>query len=138
MTRTLLLTLLLLGSTQTMAEDSRQFVELPEMMRTHMLGNMRGHLITLGQAQGLLAAERWSDAAELIEQNLGMTSLEKHDAKHMAGFMPEGMRSAGTRMHQTASRLARTLETGDAKAAYAGFGELIERCQDCHGQYRIH
>lgn len=138
MYRSLLLALLLLGNAQVLAEDSRQFVELPEMMRVHMLGNMRGHLMTLGQAQGMLAAERWSDAAELIEQNLGMTSLEKHDAKHMASFMPEGMRSAGNRMHKTASRLARTLETGDATSAYAGFGELIERCQDCHGQYRIH
>lgn len=138
MYRLLLLTLLLLGNIQALAEDSRQLVELPEMMRVHMLNNMRGHLITLGQAQGLLASGRWSDTAQLIEENLGMSSLEKHDAAHMAGFMPEGMRKAGTRMHQTASRLARTLESGDASAAYAGFGELIERCQDCHGSYRIH
>jgi len=134
----LLIAFILFSSTLVQAGDSRELVELPDMMRVHMLGNMRGHLMTLGQAQGMLAAERWSDAAQLIELNLGMSSLEKHDASHMAAFMPEGMRSAGTRMHETASRLARTLETGDATATYAGFGELIERCQDCHGQYRIH
>ena len=108
------------------------------MMREHMLGNMRDHLAALAEAQGLAATEQWDRAAEIIENRLGMTSLELHGASHMAQFMPPAMREMGTEMHRAASRLSRRLQEADPMPVIAGFGELMERCQACHTAFRVH
>ena len=118
--------------------DDREYVDLPEMMRAHMLVNMRDHLAALADAQGMAAAGQWDRAAEVIETRLGMTSLESHGASHMAQFMPPAMREMGTEMHRAASRLSRLLQEADPVPVLAGFGELLERCHACHSAFRIH
>lgn len=62
--------------------DSRQMVQMPDMMRDHMLSNMRDHLRTLDE---ILAA--------LAEARLGMSSLDAHGAEHMAPMLPAGSSS---------------------------------------------
>ena len=49
------LTLLLNTSNLIAAEDTRQFVKLPEMMQNHMMSNMRDHLAAIDEAQSLMA-----------------------------------------------------------------------------------
>jgi hypothetical protein len=60
-----------------------------------------------------------------------------HDAAHMAKFMPEGMREAGTTMHKTASRFALKAQEGELLPAYKMLSELTATCVACHSAYRI-
>ena len=119
------------------ADDPRQFVQLPDMMQQHMLSNMRDHLSALNEILANMSKGELDAAAEIAEQRLGMSSLEAHGASHMAKFMPEGMRQAGTSMHQAASRFALVAQEGDALPAYKMLSEITAACVACHSGYRI-
>jgi hypothetical protein len=128
--------LAVLASTPLLA-DSRQMVELPEMMQNHMMANMRDHLVAINEILDALGKGEMDMAADIAEQRLGMSSLDAHGASHMAGFMPQGMRETGTRMHQSASRFARTAQEGDALSAYRALTDVTEACVACHAGYKI-
>lgn len=123
--------------TAAAAEDQRTYVELPEMMQRHMLANMRDHLEAVNEILVYLGAGEFDKAADTAEYRLGMSSLESHGANHMARFMPQGMRAAGSAMHQAASRFARVAEEGDALPAYRALAEITAACVACHSAYRI-
>ena len=118
-------------------DDSRLLVELPEMMQQHMMSNMRDHLVTINEILVNMANGQLDRAAEVAESRLGMSSLEAHGASHMAGFMPEGMRQAGTNMHRAASRFALKAEEGEMLPAYNALSEITSACVACHSRYRI-
>ena len=119
------------------SEDTRQLVELPEMMQQHMLSNMRDHLSTLNEILIDLENGKLDHAAEIAESRLGMSSLELHGASHMSKFMPEGMRQTGTNMHKAASRFALKAQEGEALPAYRALTEITSSCVACHANYRI-
>lgn len=130
--------LLVLASSISIAEeDSRQLVELPEMMQQHMMSNMRDHLAAINEILIYMSNDQLDEAAEVAESRLGMSSLKAHGASHMAKFMPEGMRQAGTSMHRAASRFALKVEEGDVLPAYSAFSEVTTACVTCHSGYRI-
>jgi hypothetical protein len=120
--------------------DARQLVAIPEPMQSHMLANMRDHLTALQEIQAALAAGKFDAAASIAESRIGMSSLELHGASHIAGFMPEGMRDAGTLMHRSASRFALVAQEasvgGDLKAPVEAFSTLMQACVGCHAGYR--
>jgi hypothetical protein len=122
-------------------EDRRQPVRFPAPMREHTLANMRDHLLALQQIQAALAQERFDQAAELAEGQLGMSSLALHGAHEVAPFMPEGMRDAGTAMHRSASRFAVAARDaaalGDLRPALSALAELTATCVACHASYRL-
>ena len=129
---------LLLTSTQIVAdEDTRQLVELPEMMQKHMMSNMRDHLKTINEILIHLSNKEMDKAAKIAEQRIGMSSLESHGASHMGKFMPKGMRQAGTNMHKAASRFALKAEEGELLPAYKMLSEITSTCVACHSAYRI-
>jgi hypothetical protein len=121
----------------TADEDSRQFVKLPEMMQQHMMSNMRDHLVAVNQILINMANGQLDQAAEVAETRLGMSSLESHGASHMAKYMPEGMREAGTSMHEAASRFALKAQEGDILPAYNSLSKVTSACVACHSGYRI-
>ena len=129
--------LVLTGTISSAHSESRQLVELPEMMQQHMMSNMRDHLQTLNQILIYLGNDQMDMAAEIAEQRLGMSSLNSHGASRMSKFMPEGMRKAGTNMHKKASRFALIAEEGDLLAAYKKLAEVTTSCVSCHSGYRI-
>jgi hypothetical protein len=112
-------------------------VKLPEMMQEHMLANMRHHLETIDVILQQLSAGQLDKAADTAEQNLGMSSLDKHGADHLAQFMPEAMREAGTGMHRAASRFALKAQEGDVLSSYTALQEITAACVACHAAYRI-
>ncbi len=120
------------------ADDTRQWVKLPEKMQHHMLSNMRDHLVTINQILIYMSNDQLDKAADLAEDRLGMTSLESHGASHMAGFMPEGMKKAGSRMHHAASQFALKVEEGELIPAYKALTKVTTACISCHSAYRIH
>ncbi len=118
-------------------EDSRQFVELPEMMQKHMMSNMRDHLKTINEILIHLSNNKMDKAASIAEHRIGMSSLDSHGANHMGKFMPKGMRQAGTNMHKAASRFALKTEEGELLLAYKMLSEVTSACVACHSAYRI-
>lgn len=118
-------------------EDTRKLVQLPEMMRQHMMSNMRDHLVAINEILVNMANDELDKAAEIAESRLGMSSLESHGASHMAKFMPEGMRHAGTSMHKAASRFAIKAQEGEALPAYKALSAVSSACVACHEGYRI-
>lgn len=136
--RSAVLMLLLAASPlATAADDRRQLVELPEMMQQHMLANMRDHLLALNEILVNMGNAELDKAAEIAEQRLGMSSLDSHGAEHMATFMPQGMREAGTKMHKAASRFALKAQEGELLPAYRMLSEVTASCVACHAGYRI-
>jgi len=118
-------------------DDARSLVPLPEMMQQHMLFNMRDHLVAINEILVNMGNGEFEEAAEIAEYRLGMSSLESHGARHMAGFMPEGMRQAGTAMHEAASRFALKAQEEEALPAYNALSEVTSACVACHTEYRI-
>ena len=118
-------------------EDARQLVQLPERMQQHMMSNMRDHLASINEILISMATGELEKAAEIAESRLGMSSLESHGASHMARFMPEGMRNAGTAMHRAASRFALKAQEGEVLPAYGALSEVTSACVACHSGYRI-
>jgi hypothetical protein len=126
-----------LPGTLVAANDFRIVVELPAMMQQHMLSNMRDHLAAINDILAFLGNDQLDQAAETAEHRLGMSSLQSHGAGHMARFMPEGMRQAGTSMHKAASRFALKAQEGDALTAYQALTDITSACVACHSGYRI-
>jgi hypothetical protein len=122
--------------------DSRQLVELPEMMRVHMLENMRDHLLALTEIQQYLALEEYEKASTVAENRLGMSSLGGHGASHMARFMPAAMQQIGTQMHKAASRFATIVQEGGLEGSTPkiaeGLAGVMQQCVACHSSYRVH
>lgn len=124
------------------ASDERQFVPLPDMMREHMLSNMRDHLFALEEITRYLANQQYDVAADVAEKRLGMSSLESHGASHMKKFMPEEMAAIGTNMHRAASRFAlaaRDAELeGGLNKAFAALSKVMQQCVACHAGFKVH
>ena len=118
-------------------DDARELVQLPEMMQQHMMSNMRDHLVAINEILITMAKGDFEAAAEVAEYRLGMSSLESHGASHMAKFMPEGMRRAGTAMHKAASRFALKAQEEEVLPAYNALSEVTSACVACHSAYRI-
>lgn len=125
-----------------LADDDRQTVQLPDMMREHMLSNMRDHLLALEEITRYLASQQYDKAAEIAENRLGMSSLELHGASHLGKFIPKEMGAIGTNMHRAASRFALAATDaeieGGLNKAFAALSEVMQQCVACHSRYKVH
>lgn len=118
-------------------QDTRTKVDFPAMMKNHMLGNMRDHLLALHEIQMALAKGELDKAGDIAEARIGMSSLISHNAAHMAPYMPKGMQAIGTEMHHAASRFAMTAKEGELPRALEGLSKVTEQCVACHMGYRV-
>jgi hypothetical protein len=118
----------------------REQAELPEFASKHLLSTMRDHLEALEAVTGSLAERDYEGAAKIAEVRLGMSSVEIHYEKHVGKYMPEGMRTLGTRMHEAATRFAETARTmgpeDDPEKLFGGLADIMEQCVACHDSYR--
>lgn len=134
--------LILITSTQVLAEDSRQRIAFPDPMREHMLSNMRDHLLALETITHQLANQQYDEAADVAETRLGMSSLNSHGASHIANFMPKEMQAIGTAMHKAASRFALSAKDaeldGGLNKAFSALSDVMKQCVACHSAYRVH
>jgi hypothetical protein len=121
--------------------DRRELIKMPAMMVAHTLANMRDHLVALQEINEALARGAMDDAAKAAEARLGMSSLGRHGAAHVAQFMPQAMQDLGTTMHRAASRFAIVAQdagvTGELKPALAALGDVMAACNGCHAAYRF-
>lgn len=137
LSQVLLLTMLFASSGQGGTDDSRMLVELPEMMQRHMLENMRDHMAAISEILEFLAAGESGRAADVAESRLGVSSLNKHNASHMAKFMPREMQQIGAEMHRAASRFAIKAQEGEILESYQLVSGITGKCVACHATYRI-
>jgi hypothetical protein len=125
-----------------LADDGRKTVQLPDMMREHMLSNMRDHLLALEEITRYLATQQYNKAAEIAESRLGMSSLELHGASHLSKFIPKEMGAIGTNMHRAASRFALAARDADLEeglnVAFSALSEVMQQCVACHSGYKVH
>lgn len=139
-TNKLLLVLLLLSSySNAHAEtDSRIYVEMPEKMKEHQLANMRDHLQSINEILLNMGKGDLTKAADIAETRLGMSSLSRHGAAHMAQVIPKGMSKIGISMHKAASNFALKAEEGDLLPAYKALQKVTSACVSCHAAYKTH
>jgi len=124
--------------------DKRLVVNLPPMMRDHMLANMRDHLKALDDILAALARGDAEAAADLAESRLGMSSMDAHGAAHMAPMMPVLMQEVGVALHHAASRFAVTVREAEtdppdkgARRIYGALREMTAACEGCHASFRL-
>jgi len=129
---------------KAMMEDRRQMVKMPEMMKTHMLANMRDHLRAIDEILQALSENDFEKAGNIAENRLGVSSMSRHGAAHMAPFMPKSMAAIGTGMHRAASRFAITAANAElepasegARKVYAALHEITANCNACHSAFRL-
>ena len=137
------LALLLLATPASFAaEDTREKVDFPDMMKRHMLTNMRDHLLAISEIQQFMATSDYEKAADVAEKRLGLSSLDNHGAAHMAQMMPKPMQDIGTSMHQAASQFAVSVVdagvNGDLRPALGDLAKVTQQCIACHSAYRVH
>ena len=130
-------TFFIMAQSDAADQDTRTKVDFPAMMKTHMLGNMRDHLLALHEIQVALAKGELDKAGDIAETRIGMSSLISHNASHMAPFMPKGMQAIGTEMHHAASRFALTAKEGDLTRTLGDLAKVTQQCVACHAAYRI-
>jgi hypothetical protein len=145
--RNALIILTLIGSSPCIpvaaqeASEPRQYVDLPDAMRAHMLRNMRDHLLVISEIQEALSAGAFDRAAEVAEQRIGMSSLAAHGASHMAPHLPEPMRQIGVQMHRAASQFAIVAQEasvdGDLARALGALNRITQQCVACHAAFRV-
>ena len=134
-----LFSLLLVASLKAGAaeEAGRTMVKFPEMMKHHMMENMRDHLLSLHEIEDALARGDFDKAGDIAEARIGMSSLEAHHAAQMAPYMPKPMQDIGTAMHHAASRFAITAKEGDLRHSMEALSKVTQQCVACHAAYRV-
>ncbi|MCW8827311.1 MAG: cytochrome c [Gammaproteobacteria bacterium] len=132
-----LVSILVINTSVSAETDSRIALNLPTQMEEHLLGNMRQHLVVINRLLDLVGQEKLTEAAELAEAELGMSSLDKHGASHIAQFYPVQSANFGTEMHKAASRFARVAEEGDPLESYRAIGAITQNCVGCHATAKV-
>lgn len=121
-------------------QDQRQFVNMPDLPRALMRGDMIDHLAAFNEIFAHLAENNLDAAGEVAEQRMGQSTIGKH-AQIARGqgpgrFMPDSMHQIGLSMHDAASEFAVVARTGDRAKTYAALSRLTSSCVACHVTYR--
>jgi hypothetical protein len=120
------------------ASDSRQLVSMPEQTRKLMQEEMMGHLSTLNEIIGYLAANNFEAAADVAERKMGKSSMGKHRSTGMGPgkYMPPAMRNIGLSMHDAATEFSQVAKQEDLKSATSALQKVTSACVACHYSYR--
>ena len=139
MTQTVLAGVLFFSTTGTWGAgmDARQEVRLPAALKTHMLHNMRDHLLALHEILDALARDDSDKAARIAESRLGMSSLALHGADKAGPYMPPAMRKTGMGLHHAASRFALAVQEEDPQKSYKALSQITASCIACHAQFKL-
>ena len=122
------------------ANADRQSAELPSYVSKQLMSNMRGNLDTLEKITHLLTESNYTEAADMAENHLGMSSVEIHYQKFVGKYLPKGMRQISRQMHQAATDFALSAREAekddDLKKAFAALSQVMKQCVACHKLYR--
>jgi len=131
---------LLALSIPLIANADRQSADLPSHVSKHLMSTMRNNLESLEQITYLLSESEYTQAANMAENNLGMSSMEIHYQKFVGKYLPKGMRNISRQMHQAASDFAVSAreaeKDGGLNKAFAALSKVMKQCVACHDLYR--
>lgn len=124
-----------------MAQDTRQEVVFPPLVKHQTLATMRMHLQGLAEIQQALAEGHFQEAAHIATMNLGMSSMHGNQMAEEMKYMPPGMRKLGALMHQRAGEFAIAAQdaaaTGDIQPPLRALSQVTQTCVACHAAYRL-
>ncbi len=123
-------------SNEQIADDNRQFVQMPAMPKKIMRQRMLSNLVGLTQIIGLLANNKLEDAASVAETQIGNRSIGAGTGMGPGRFMPIGMRKIGQSMHKSVAEFARIARTGETTQTYVALQNITNTCVACHAAYR--
>jgi len=138
----------------TLTADTRTPIALADLRRANWQCLMRGHLRTLVDAMQHLSAGDYVRAAEVTEDNYGLTRgqseycrepLFTKEASMAAATLPpqppEPVRALFGEMQVAATAFARAAReaqrTGDSGPAWKSLAVLGGYCSACHAAYRL-
>ena len=122
------------------AEDNRPLIRMTPETVALLRADMRHMLSAYTAIFSQLADGKYKEAAQAIEENLGMTAMKTHPGMMKASQeLPESVRMLGMNMHQSASQLANSLNNSNPKPAaiFAGMQQISAGCSACHMAYRV-
>ncbi len=123
------------------AQDRRQEVVFPPLVKQRTLATMRVHLQGLAEIQQALAEGRFQEAAHIATMNLGMSSMHGNQMAEEMKYMPPGMMKLGALMHQRAGEFAVAAQdaaaTGDIQPPLRALSQVTQTCVACHAAYRL-
>lgn len=123
------------------AEDKRQVVKFPPIVREHTLTSMRDHLLALSEIQDHLSQGHFEIAGKIAENRLGLSSFQLHGAHESSKYMPKGMQEIGGSMHRAASQFAILAQESEVTRDYAktigALSRLTGTCVACHATYKL-
>jgi len=113
--------------------DSRISLGLSPQMKQNQLANMRSHVEAVHDIIGLLAEDKFDEAAAVAHQKLGLTPEMK---KMCNMFGNADFRKLGLAFHQQADKLGETLKTHDMKRSLSALHTTMNSCVQCHATFR--
>lgn len=140
---TLLITLFAMWSAPIRAADAdgRQFVEMPPEARAELRAEMLDFQSALHLIIGALAEQQFATAAEIAENQMGISAMGRHrNAPPNARpgmFMPNDMHAIARSMHAASSDFAKIAKSGDTSKALSSLSAVTGTCVACHRSYRI-
>ena len=113
--------------------DMRTSLGVTGPMRQHQLSNMRGHVEAIKTIVGLMAENKFDDAAKVAHGQLGLTP----DMQAMCGmFNNQDFEKLGLAFHKSGDELGDTLKTKDVNASLRALNRTMQFCVECHATYR--
>ncbi|MEJ2061532.1 MAG: hypothetical protein P8Y64_13800 [Gammaproteobacteria bacterium] len=122
------------------AGETREAVPFPPQVKAQFLHRMRGHLETLNAILGYLSQQRYAQASQAAQSQLGMGAMGP-ELHQQLPYMPPGMRSLGARLHKASAMFSTEAQnaevTGDPAPALRALHRMTETCIACHRAYRV-
>lgn len=113
--------------------DSRTTLNLSPQMKQHQLSNMRGHVVAIQSIIGLMAEQKFTEAAQVAHSQLGLTP----DMQSMCSKMgDEKFHALGYAFHKSGDDLGDTLQSKDLNASLRALNTTMSYCVSCHASYR--
>ena len=123
--------------------DGRQLVEMPPEARATMRAEMLDNQLALHLIIGALAEQKFSEAGDIAEKELGISAMGKHrklpQNARPGMFMPDEMHAIGRGSHAAASdfaKLAKAAEPTDLPKLLTALQAMTGACIACHRSYR--
>lgn len=113
--------------------DTRTSLGLSAQMKQRQLSNMRNHVETIKSIVGLIAENKFVNAAKIAHDKLGL-SPEMNKMCNM--FEDEKFRALGFAFHRSGDNLGVALQTKDVQASLSALNKTMEYCVTCHATYR--
>jgi cytochrome c556 len=94
---------------------------------------MREHVLDIKSIVGLMAENKFEDAAKIAHNKLGLSP----EMQSMCGmFENEKFKLLGMAFHQSGDELGDVLQTRDVNASLRALNKTMGYCVECHATYR--